>query len=86
MNSLDSKFVEVMITRRADGKSMGRRYACTLETFKNKEQCKYDVVAGALLEEAIQKVMVSPNIIGNDELLWSWERSGKELRDKIAAK
>jgi hypothetical protein len=86
MLSLDSKFPYVMVVRSADGKSHGRRYACTAETFKSPEQCKYDPAAAALLEEAIHKVTAPQNLIGNFELLWSWEMEGKEMKEKILAK
>lgn len=88
MFSLDSEFAEVRITRSADGKSLGRRYACTVDAFKVRGtgQCIYNPAASALLEEAIQKVTVPHNLIGNVELLWSWELGTKELRQQIAAK
>jgi hypothetical protein len=86
MYSTDSNFAEVAMVREINKRFSGRRYACTPETYVKRELCRYDPAAEALLEEAVRKVMKRRNVIGNQELLWSWELGTKELRDKIGKK
>ena len=85
--SLDGRYAEVFGHRlKNKPSSWVRMYACTQAGYKDRGQegsCRPDQQVPALLAELVEKTMRRSSMIGNSELLWSWELGTKELRSKI---
>jgi len=84
MYSLGDKYASITGIMRSDLGSWNELYSCSRDEIKAEAPCPHnDFVAERLLNEALRKIMVRENTIGNLEVLWSWEVRTKEIISQI---
>lgn len=84
MYSLDSKYASITGTMRSDLGSWNEVVSCSKEELRASAACPHnDFGAERLLSEALKKIMVRENTIGNFEVLWAWEVRTKEIINQI---